>query len=126
MTRRTSLYLGTALITVLLMCGFACSPIQTNARNTAAALQGAIIAAQAQYGPTCATNPAQTSCTAINKAIAGQNALITSIEAYCGWSPTNPPANPNAACVPVASAQAALQTAIANATTFINQLKGAL
>ena len=124
--RRTYLYLGTAFITVILLCGFACSPLQNNARNTGAALQGAIIAAQAQYGPTCTTNPSQASCAAINKAVAGENALVTAIESYCGWSPSNPPANPNAACVPVSSAQAALQTAIANANGFITQLKGAL
>lgn len=101
-----------------------CSPLEQNARNTAAALQGAIIAAQASQQASCSANPKQAPCTIINNAIAGQTALITSITAYCGWSMTNPPADPNATCVPVKTAQQGLQAAIANATTFITELKG--
>jgi hypothetical protein len=126
MQRQTKLYFGTALIAALLCCGFTCSPVQNNARDTSAALQGAIVAAQAQYQASCTANAAQEACTTINKAVAAQNALITATESYCGWSTTNPPASPTAACVPVATAEAGLQTAIANATTFITQIKGIL
>jgi hypothetical protein len=119
-------YALTAVMTVVLLCGFSCSPIQNQARNTAAALQGAIVAAQGQYQATCTSNPSQTQCTLINKAIAAQNALITADEAYCNWSQANPPSDPNATCVPVTSAVTALQTAINNATSFISQLKGIL
>lgn len=103
-----------------------CSPLEQNARNTAAALQGAIVAAQTSQQSSCSANSQQESCIVITKAINGQTALVTSIEAYCGWSITNPPSDPNATCVPVKTAQAALETAIANATTFITELKGVI
>jgi uncharacterized protein YceK len=103
-----------------------CSPIEQQARNTAAALQGTIIAAQAQYQTSCKANPAQTVCGIIDKGVAGENALITAIETYCSWSPTAPPTNPNATCTPVASAEAGLNAAIANAATLTLQIKGAI
>jgi hypothetical protein len=106
----------------------ACTPIEQSARNTAAALNGALTAAQAKYQASCTANPKQTVCTTINQAIAGQNALITATEAYCSWPPgtiTTPPL-PTTACTPVKTATAALQTAIANANLFVAQLKGAL
>ena len=103
-----------------------CSPLEQNARNTAAALQGAIVAAQTSQQTSCAANPNQTACDVITRSIAAENALITATEAYCGWSVTNPPTDPNATCVPVKTAQAGLQTAIANATSFITSLKGVI
>lgn len=114
------------LLVIPLLILIGCSPIEQNARNTAAALQGAIIAAQTSQQASCSANPKQTACTVINNAIAGQTALITSITAYCGWSMTNPPADPNATCTPVKTAQAGLQAAIANATVFITELKGVI
>jgi hypothetical protein len=126
MKRRAVLSFGTALTALILLCGFSCSPIQNNARDTAAALQGAITAAQAQYQATCTANPTQTPCTAINQAVAAQNLLITATEAYCNWSPAAAPSDPTATCVPVSSAEGALQTAINNATTFIAELKGVI
>lgn len=115
-------------IPILILCllEIGCSPIENKARDTAAALQGAIIAAQTQHQQDCAANPSAPVCGLINRAIAGQNALITSVEAYCGWSAANPPADPSAKCVPVKGATAGLNTAIANATEFIAELKGAI
>lgn len=102
-----------------------CSPIEQQARDSAAALQGALTTAQSKYQAQCTSNPTQQACTIINQAIAGQNALITATEAYCGWSASAPPQNPaTASCTPVKSAQAGLQTAINNATLFIQELKG--
>lgn len=112
------------LIVVMTLATVACSPLEQNARNTAAALQGALSTVQAQYQASCSANPAQKSCTTINQAVAGQNALVTAVEAYCGWSPSAPPANGAAPCVPVKSAAAGLQTAINNANLFIAELKG--
>lgn len=111
-------------ISLLILVG--CSPIEQNARNTAAALQGTIVAAQAKYHDSCAAKPLQAVCQDINKAVAGENVLITAVEAYCGWSPTAPPSDPNAACVAVKSAQAALTVAIANASTLTIEMKGVL
>jgi hypothetical protein len=54
------------------------------------------------------------------------NALVTAVETYCGWTPTLAPPDPAATCVPVKSAQAALQAAIANAATLALQIKGAI
>jgi hypothetical protein len=103
-----------------------CSPIEGQARDTAAALQGSLVAAQSQYQASCATNPSQSICQLINRGVSGENALITSVEAYCGWTAGTVPASPTATCVPVKSAQAALVAAIANATTLTLEIKGAL
>src|SRR5271155_3896731 len=104
----------------------ACSPIEQQARNTAAALQGALTAAQAQYLTECTASPKDAPCVTINQAVAGQNALVTAVESYCGWSEAAPPAIPTATCVPVKGASAGLQTAINNANLFLVELKGIL
>ena len=113
------------IVGVLLVCT-ACTPIEQQARNTAAALQGTIVAAQAKYHDSCVANPTQAVCQDINKGVAGENALITAIETYCGWSTTSPPTDPNAKCVPVSTATAGLQAAIANATQLTLELKGTI
>ena len=104
----------------------ACSPLEQQARNAAAALQGTLVAAQAKYHDACVANPQQDTCVRINKGVSGENALVTAIETYCGWSPSAPPSDPNATCVPVKSAQAALTAAIANANQFTLEIKGVL
>jgi hypothetical protein len=114
------------LILIPLLILVACTPLEQQARNTAAALQGALTAAQAQYLTECTTSPKDTPCVAINQAVAGENALVTAVEAYCGWSEAAPPTNQTAPCVPVQGAAAGLQTAINNANLFIVELKGLL
>jgi len=104
----------------------ACPKFEQNARDTAAALGGAITAAQAQHQTECQAAPTLATCVLINRAIGAQNALVTSIEAYCGWTAGVLPTDPNAACVPVASAKAGLQSAIDNSNVFIGQLKGVI
>jgi hypothetical protein len=103
-----------------------CSPIENQARDTAAALSGSIVAAQGMYQASCVANAAQEVCQLIDRGISGENALITSVETYCGWMPTLAPPDPQATCVPVKSAQAALEAAIANAASLTLQIKGAL
>jgi len=118
------------LITMLLFATLismsGCSPLENQARDTAAALSGSIVAAQTQYQASCTANPKQQICDLINRGVAGENALITAVETYCGWSPTLAPPDPTAKCAPVKSAQAALQAAIANAATLTLQIKGAI
>lgn len=109
---------------VLPMVG--CSPLESQARNAAAALSGSIVAAQGKYQASCTTNPAQEICELINRAVSGENALITAIETYCGWGVTLVPPDPTTTCVPVKSTEAALRAAIANAATLTSQIKGAL
>jgi len=113
-----------ALIVVMTLAMVACSPLEQQARNTAAALQGALSAAQTQYLTQCKANPTQAACVTINRAVDGQNALVTAVEAYCGWSQSAPPPNGTATCVPVKSAAAGLQTAVNNANLFITEVKG--
>lgn len=112
------------VLTLVPMLG--CSPLENQARDTAAALSGSIVAAQTKYQTSCAANPAQEICAVINRGVSGENALITAVESYCGWMPTLAPPDPTATCVPVKSAQAALQVAIANAATLTLQIKGAI
>src|SRR5262249_3437860 len=102
----------------------ACSSIENQARDTAAALSGSIVAAQTKYQATCAANPSQQICKVINRGVSGENALITAVETYCGWAPSLAPPDPNATCVPVRSAEAALKAAIANAAQLTVEIKG--
>lgn len=104
----------------------ACSPLENQARDTAAALSGSIIAAQTEYQASCSANPGQEICQVINRGVSGENALITAVETYCGWTPTLAPPDPTATCVPVKSAEAALEAAISNAATLTVQIKGVI
>ena len=116
----------TLLLVALLLPMLACTPMENQARDTAAALSGSLIAAQTKYQASCAANPTRQVCQVINRGVSGENALLTAVETYCGWAPTLTPPDPSAKCVPVKSAQAALQAAVANAATLTLQIKGAL
>ncbi|MGH9641511.1 MAG: hypothetical protein ACRD3Q_03725 [Terriglobales bacterium] len=120
--KRIVMVVGIAI--VLPMLG--CSPLENQARDTAAALAGSIVAAQSEYLANCTANPGQEVCELINRGISGQNALISAVETYCGWETTMPPPDPQATCVPVKSAQQALEIAIANAASLTVEIKGAL
>lgn len=114
------------VIPILIFCMVlaGCQPIEQSARDTSAALGGAITAAQQQNQAACQANPSGAVCQLIDRAINAQNALITATEAYCGLAPQlNAPGAP---CTPVKGLDAALQSAISNATPFITQLKGAI
>lgn len=113
------------LILSLTLLTAACSPIENDARDAAAALNGAIASMQTKYNSTCTTNPNQNVCSLIDHAVDGQNSLITAVETYCGWSTTNPPPDQLAKCVPVNNAKAGLVAAIANANQLTLELKGA-
>ncbi len=118
------------LFTIALALGvlpmLACSPLENQARDVAAALSGSIVAAQAKYQGSCTANPSQQICQAINRGVSVENALVTAVETYCGWAVTPAPPDPNAKCVPAKSAQAVLQAAVANALALTLQIKGAL
>ena len=116
----------TMLMILLVLPMLGCSPLESQARDTAAALSGSIVAAQSKYQVSCAANPGQEVCQVINRGISGENGLITAVETYCGWTPTLAPPDPTATCTPVKSAQAALEAAIANAASLTLQIKGAL
>lgn len=114
------------LVPCLLILAGCPSGVESKARDTSAALKGAIGTAQAEYAVSCTASPTTTTCTTITRAIAAQNALITATEAYCSWSTSAPPPDTTTKCVPVASAQAALNAAIANATQAITEVKGVI
>ena len=118
--------LFTIALALTMLPMLACSPLENQARNTAAALSGSIVAAQAKYQGSCTANPSQQICQAINRGVSGENALITAVETYCGWAVTSAPPDPNAECIAVKSAEAVLQAAIANAAGITLQIKGAL
>ena len=118
--------LATILVVIMLLPMLGCSPLENQARDTAAALSGSIIAAQTKYQVSCGANATQEICQVINRGASAENALVTAVETYCGWTPTLAPPDPTAKCVPVKSAQAALQAAIANAAALTLQIKGAI
>ena len=125
MSRRTRAVMLLVVVAGM-VCLVGCSPLENRARDTAAALSGAIVAAQAQYQASCTANPKQQVCEMITRGVAGENALITAVETYCGWSATAAPPDPTATCVPVKSAQAGLEAAVANAATLTLEIKGAI
>jgi hypothetical protein len=114
------------VIALCLLPTLGCSPLETQARDTAAALSGSIVAAQTKYQAGCSANPSQEICQLINRGVSGENALVTAIETYCGWAITPAPPDPHATCSPAKSASATLQAAIANAAALTLQIKGAL
>ena len=116
----------TVVLVVALMVLVGCSPVERKARDTAAALSGSIVAAQSQYQASCTANPKQEVCQLINRGVAGENGLITAVETYCGWAQSAAPPDPTATCVPVRSAQAALEAAIANGAELTLEIKGAI
>lgn len=118
--------LGMLLLSTVLGLMVACSPIENQARDTAAALSGALVASQGKYQARCMENPGEEICQVINRGVSAQNALITAVETYCGWSVTAPPADPRAKCVPVKSAEQGLKAAIANAAALTAEIKGAI
>src|SRR5947207_15952877 len=118
--------LFTIIVAVAALVSLGYSPVETQARDSAAALSGSIVAAQTKYQTSCTADLSQQICQVINRGVSGENALVTAIETYCGWAMTPAPPDPNAKCVPVKSAEAALQTAIANAAALTLQIKGAL
>lgn len=125
MIRKLFIVLSVVALSLLLIEA-KCSKVQNDARDAAAALKGLITSAQSEYQATCQSNPAQAVCQTINRGVAGQNALITSVQAYCGWSASVPPDNPNAPCVPVKGTESALSAAVVNANELITELKGIL
>lgn len=114
------------LLLPLLLVLAACQPIENSARDASAALGGAIKSAQAQHQDECKANATLPACTLINRAVDGQNALVTATEAYCGWTTVAPPTDQTTKCVAVTSFKAGLQTAINNANSFVLQLKGVI
>ena len=118
--------LVTTVLALGLMSMVACSPVENQARDVAAALSGSIVAAQIKYQASCAANSTQQICEAINRGVSGENALVTAVETYCGWTVTPAPPDPTAKCVPAKSGLVALQTAIANASALTLQIKGAM
>jgi hypothetical protein len=114
------------LIPCFIMLGCPNSGIESKARDTAAALKGVLATAQGEYLAECQTNPAQTTCTAINKGVNAQNLLITAVETYCGWPISSTPPDATATCVPVAGAKDALTAAISNANQAITEVKGVI
>jgi len=109
------------ILPLILLLG--CPKVEQDARDTAAALKGALTQAQTEYTSTCQSDSAQPTCQTINKAISAQNLLITATQAYCGWSASAPP-DPAAKCAPVKGTEASLQTATKNAQQAITELKG--
>lgn len=110
--------LGLVLLTV------GCSPVEQKARDVAAAIKGSLVDADQRFGASCKADPSQAVCGVMKRGEAAQNALITAGEAYCGWDPKNPPADPDAKCVPVKDAKQALLVAIADAERLVGELKG--
>lgn len=111
------------MVAVVALLGFtaACHTFEANARDTIAAANGAIVQAEVQYSITCTSNPNQTVCVDINKAVAAQNAAITALETYCGFTSASKAED---TCKPVKSFQPALTAALANLNQIVTELKG--
>lgn len=96
-------------------------PAEKNARDTIAAATGAIQSAQTEYKAECTAAPVAPKCVLINDAVHGQNAAITSVEAYCGFQVNV--SLPADVCVPVKTAAGALTAAIGNLGNFVGEIQ---
>lgn len=114
-----------ALVLTIALVMIGCPKPAENARNAIASAQGFIVAQQQIHGQSCKAAPSQEVCVNINKAVSAQNAAVTALETYCGWNPLAPPSDPNAPCVPVKGAEAALTAAVGNLNQIIGEIKGA-
>jgi hypothetical protein len=117
---------GIAVVLAFTMLLTACSPLENKARDSAAAIGGVLSYAQVKYLDQCKANPSQNVCATINRGVSAQNALVTAVETYCGWSTVAPPPDQTAKCYPVKSAVAGLNTAIANANRLVVEIRGSL
>jgi hypothetical protein len=109
------------LIAITLACPGA--QLEQTARDVSASLGGLLQTAQSEHQE-CLTDASSTTCHTIQRGVSGQNALVTALETYCSWSTTAPPPDSTTQCVPVASAQAALKSAISNANELTTEVKG--
>ncbi len=108
----------------LLLAACPKAALEQNARDVAASLGGLLTSAQAQHQE-CVSDSSPAICQTIKRGISGQNALVTSLETYCGWSLTDATPPPvGTACTPVAEAESALKSAIANANQLTTEIKG--
>lgn len=112
------------LLLTLVLSG--CNSPAQSARDSIAAAQGLIVAAQATHGDQCRKDATPKVCQVVKRAVSAQNATVTALETYCGWAPGAPPADPEASCVPVKSAESALVTTTQNLNQIITELKGAI
>lgn len=109
----------------LLLVTLACpgTQLEQNARDVSASLGGLLQTAQAQHQE-CLSDATSATCQTIKRGVSGQNALITSLESYCGWSTTAPPPDTGATCVPVKGLESSLKSAISNANQLVTEIKG--
>lgn len=108
------------LLTPLLGCPGG-QPAEKSARDTIAAATGAIQSAQTEYKAECIAAPTAPKCVLINDAVHGQNAAITSLEAYCGFQVNL--SLPTDTCTPVKTAVGAMTAAIGNLHNFIGEIQ---
>ncbi len=97
--------------------------LEANARDAAAALGGELQTAQAQ-NQACIQDPTPVACQTIKRGVSGQNALVTALETYCGWSVAAEAPPVGTPCTPVSTAQGALTFAITNANQLVTEVKG--
>jgi hypothetical protein len=113
-------------IATLLLAACPAGSLEKNARDVAAALGGELQTAQQQLATACQQDATQTPCVAVTRGVNAQNALITSLETYCGWPTAAPPPPVGTVCVPVKSAEGVLTVAITNANQLVSEVKGAI
>lgn len=111
------------LLLLLLLIPIACNETPDQlARDSIAAANGLLTAAQAQYVNSCKPNPTQGVCVLINHGVDALNIAITSLETYCGFSLSPTPPAADTKCAPVANARAGLNVAIANLNQIISEI----
>ena len=111
-----------SIVLMLAMLPFlsGCQPTEASARDAIAAATGAIQSAQTEYKDECSALPSAPKCVLINQAVYAQNASITALEAFCGFQVNV--SLPSDTCKPVASAQGALNAALANIKNFTGEI----
>jgi hypothetical protein len=118
---------GTIILFALnvIVWGFAlgCQPVEVSARDGIAAFRGYLVSAQSRHTLECIqAKGALPICDTLRRADASLNVAKDALELYCGWTPHS---EPQATCEKNKSAQAALNTALANMQKMSTDIKAA-
>jgi hypothetical protein len=111
------------LLAVVLLAG--CQSFEKSARDAIAGAHGWVQQQQPIRQAECSADPSKAICRAINRVIAGEHTTAGVLNVYCAGAPPAGQASfaDGGPCVPVKSAEAAIQAAIINLQTTVNDAK---
>lgn len=123
MKRKRMVLAAPLLLLALLAAG--CPKFEESARDAIAGAHGWVSDQQPKHQVECTADPAKAICKAINRVIAGEHTTADVLKVYCSGAPAAGEKDyaDGGRCVPVKSAEAALQATILNLQATVNDAK---